>query len=51
MNIDDKILDALRDGGEIFRWGEQLCKLSGISRAAIWKRIEGLRGEGYDIVI
>ncbi len=49
MNLDDKILDALRDGGEIYTSGEDLCKLSGISRTAIWKRIEKMREEGYGI--
>ena len=29
--------------------GEQMCKALGISRAAVWKAIEALRAEGYDI--
>ena len=29
--------------------GEQMCKTLGISRAAVWKAIEALRAEGYDI--
>jgi len=49
MRPDDGILDTLRDSGEIYVSGEELCKFAGISRAAIWKRIEKLRGEGYDI--
>ena len=49
MNLDEKILDALRPAGEMYTSGEELCKLSGISRAAIWKRMEKLREEGYEI--
>ena len=29
--------------------GEQMCKTLGITRAAVWKAIEALRAEGYDI--
>ena len=29
--------------------GEQMCKALGISRAAVWKAIESLRADGYDI--
>lgn len=49
MQFDNKILDLLRDGGGTYVSGEELCKIAGISRAAIWKRIEKLREEGYDI--
>ena len=47
--LDEKILDILRNSGESYVSGEDLCKRAGISRAAIWKRIEKLREEGYDI--
>lgn len=47
--LDEKILGILRNSGESYVSGEELCKLAGISRAAIWKHIEKLRGEGYDI--
>ena len=49
MQLDDRILDILRNSGDLYVSGEELCKLAGISRAAIWKRIERLREEGYDI--
>lgn len=49
MQLDNKILDLLRDSGGSYVSGEELCKTAGISRAAIWKRIEKLREEGYDI--
>lgn len=49
MQSDNKILDLLRDSGGSYVSGEELCKIAGISRAAIWKRIEKLREEGYDI--
>ncbi len=47
--IDSNILNALRDSGDLYISSEELCKFSGVSRAAIWKRIEKLREEGYDI--
>lgn len=46
---DEKILQVLRGGDGSYVSGEELCKLAGISRAAIWKRVEKLREEGYEI--
>lgn len=47
--LDEKILNILRTHRDSYASGEDLCKSAGISRAAIWKRIESLREEGYDI--
>lgn len=47
--LDEKILNILRNNTDRHVSGEDLCKLADISRAAIWKHIEKLRGEGYDI--
>jgi len=47
--LDEKILNVLRNNTDSHVSGEELCKLADISRAAIWKHIEKLRGEGYDI--
>jgi birA, biotin-[acetyl-CoA-carboxylase] ligase region len=47
--LDEKILNALRHNNDSYVSGEELCKHAGISRAAIWKHIEKLRVEGYDI--
>ncbi len=47
--LDEKILDVLRNNADFYISGEELCKLADISRAAIWKHIEKLREEGYDI--
>jgi len=47
--LDEKILNVLRHSKDSYVSGEELCKLAGISRAAIWKHIEKLREEGYDI--
>ena len=47
--LDEKILNVLRNNTDTHVSGEELCKLAGISRAAIWKHIEKLREEGYDI--
>jgi len=46
--IDEKILSKLRASTEYIS-GEDLCKSADVSRAAIWKHIEKLREEGYDI--
>lgn len=47
--MDEKILTVIRENGEKYISGEEICKELGISRAAIWKHIEKLRHEGYDI--
>ena len=49
MTIDARILAALRgaDGGSVS--GAELSRELGISRAAVWARIEELRSLGYDI--
>ena len=47
--LDENILNALRHNKDSYVSGEELCKLADISRAAIWKHIEKLREEGYDI--
>lgn len=47
--LDEKILNMLRHSRDSYVSGEELCKGAGISRAAIWKHIEKLREEGYDI--
>jgi BirA family biotin operon repressor/biotin-[acetyl-CoA-carboxylase] ligase len=47
--LDEKILAQLREDPESYVSGEELCRLAGISRAAIWKHVEKLRTEGYDI--
>jgi len=47
--LDEKILALLRENTESYVSSEELCKLACISRAAIWKHIEKLRTEGYEI--
>jgi BirA family biotin operon repressor/biotin-[acetyl-CoA-carboxylase] ligase len=47
--LDEKILEVLKKNPNSYVSGEDLCKQAGVSRAAIWKRIEKLREEGYDI--
>lgn len=47
--LDEKILALLREDTASYVSSEELCKLAGISRAAIWKHMEKLRTEGYDI--
>lgn len=50
MTIDAKILTALRAGGSHGVSGADLSHTLGISRAAIWARINEMRMLGYDIV-
>jgi len=47
--LDEKILNVLRTHRDSYIPGEELCKSADISRSAIWKRIESLRQEGYEI--
>jgi BirA family biotin operon repressor/biotin-[acetyl-CoA-carboxylase] ligase len=49
MNLDIQILKALRGAGGGSVSGAELSQRLGVSRAAIWSRIEELRGLGYDI--
>lgn len=46
---DEKILKILRSNTETHTSSDELCKVTGISRAAVWKHVEDLRKEGYDI--
>jgi BirA family biotin operon repressor/biotin-[acetyl-CoA-carboxylase] ligase len=48
--IDEQILRALKGEASGYVSGEDLSRLAGgVSRAAIWKHIEKLREEGYEI--
>jgi BirA family biotin operon repressor/biotin-[acetyl-CoA-carboxylase] ligase len=49
MTIDTKILNALRAAGDGGVAGTELSQELGISRAAVWARIEELRSLGYEI--
>ena len=49
MTTDTQILIALRRAGTGFVSGAELSQRLGITRAAIWARVEELRGIGYDI--
>ncbi|MGI8966053.1 MAG: biotin--[acetyl-CoA-carboxylase] ligase, partial [Limisphaerales bacterium] len=49
MSLDAKILTALRQGEDGSVSGAELSQKLGISRAAIWARIEEMRSLGYDI--
>ncbi len=49
MTIDTKILSTLRATGQSGVAGTELSHRLGVSRAAIWARIEELRGLGYEI--
>lgn len=49
MTIDSQILSSLRQAGDGSVAGTDLSERLGISRAAIWARIEDLRKHGYEI--
>ncbi len=49
MTTDAQILSALRDDSNDGVSGAELSQLLGVSRAAIWARIEELRKLGYEI--
>src|SRR5213592_2645331 len=49
MTIDAQILTALRRAGHGCVSGAELSQRLGITRAAIWARIEDLRALGYDV--
>ncbi len=46
---DEKILKVLRSNTDTHTSSDELCKVTDISRAAVWKHIESLRKEGYEI--
>ncbi len=46
---EELILAFLADGGEDFTSGEALSDKLGLSRTAVWKHVESLRGKGYRI--
>ena len=45
----ERVLSLLRESGEEYLSGEAMSRQLGISRAAVWKAIEALRQEGYEI--
>src|SRR3974390_3134136 len=49
MSLDAQILKALRIAGSGTVSGIELAQELGVSRAAVWARIEELRALGYDI--
>jgi BirA family transcriptional regulator, biotin operon repressor / biotin---[acetyl-CoA-carboxylase] ligase len=49
MSLDVKILNALRGAGDGAVSGAELSQALGVSRAAVWARIQELRSLGYDI--
>ena len=45
----ERVLSLLRESGGEYLSGEAMSRQLGISRAAVWKAIEALRQEGYEI--
>ncbi len=48
--LQDEILALLRAEPLAYRSGEEMSRRLGVSRAAVWKAVEGLRRAGYEIV-
>jgi len=48
-NLDNKILQQLKESRDGFISGETLCTQLGITRSAVWKHIKNLRENGYEI--
>ena len=44
-----KVLGLLRSAGEKYISGEEMAEQLGVSRTAVWKHIQELRNEGYQI--
>ena len=44
-----KILEMLRGAGDGYISGEEMAEKLGVTRTAIWKHIQELRGSGYEI--
>jgi len=47
--VKNEILEILKNNSNDFISGEKLSKEFGISRAAIWKHINAIKEEGYEI--
>lgn len=45
----DRVLALLKESGDSYCSGAKMSQVLGLSRAAVWKAVEGLRQEGYDI--
>lgn len=45
----DRVLALLKESGESYCSGEKMSQALGLSRAAVWKAVDALRQEGYDI--
>ena len=48
--LDDKILNFFKKQKDNYLSGEELSEALDVSRTAVWKHIEKLRNEGYEIV-
>ena len=49
IQMDDKILQLLRERKSTFLSGEEISHRLKVSRTAVWKRVKRLRGLGYEI--
>lgn len=49
MSVKESVLKILEENRETSISGEELAKYLSVSRAAVWKAINALRGEGYNI--
>jgi len=45
----DRLLDLLRGRAPSFASGEEVCRELGVSRQAVWKQVQVLRRQGYEV--
>ena len=50
MSLKEEILIQLERNRGADLSGEELARVAGVSRAAVWKAVQALRGEGYQIL-
>jgi|OM-RGC.v1.005622085 BirA family biotin operon repressor/biotin-[acetyl-CoA-carboxylase] ligase len=48
--LKNRILELLKFDRESYISGEEICRILGVSRTAVWKHIQVLRDEGYKIL-
>ena len=48
-HIRKKLLEAFAQAGEAFISGQKIAEITGASRTAVWKHIEDLRKDGYEL--
>lgn len=48
-SLKNHVLRLLRENYPYFVSGEEICRILGVSRTAVWKHVQTLRAEGYEV--